>query len=295
MGTKPTNKINSASQDLGELRVAQGVALTDSVTIGRTGREWRLYIEAKKCSVSRDTPSGIDITRRVTDEATVVRDTCEFLRQHAPALYRELYDHLFKLRPVDPNTPYKDEGNTAKRLARFDVKPLEQKDLSFAEDKSEVLEGRGNTSFEVPKIKIRKGHWARDVHDNTGNYTTEKSGDRAELRRTERESDIGSIKEYLKNYRKLARHVSGESLWLATYEPSFRDPYYTCMQLCIGEAQMPSHFLALIHYGIGLHMMYEQSLSWKKRDNPKSVPSALIDSLKDSFDTLARLYREDFC
>jgi hypothetical protein len=66
------------------------------------------------------------------------------------------------------------------------------------------------------------------------------------------------------------------------------------MELCVGELQIPSHFLSLIHYGIGLHFMHEQSLPWDRKLWRNYSHKQLHETLKESFRELARLYREDF-
>jgi hypothetical protein len=252
-------------------------------------------MQARRTTPDRDFPSGIEIKRFVSDESTVVRQTCQFLRQHAPELYKEMYSHLQHLRPVDPNTPWSEDGIIKRRLARIGIEPLRRGERDATSAPRDIKDEGRKAPFTFRMPEIDEGHWAISVHHNPGNYMTTKSGDRKQLCDEELQSDMEAIRNYLSDYRKLAKEVTGRNVWKATYDPSFRDPYYTCMEICIGEAHTPSHFLALVHYGIGLHFMYEQTFEWEKRDNPKSVSPNLIDALKEGFRTLARLYREDFC
>jgi hypothetical protein len=295
MGAKQHNDRKHAASELGALQVPSGTLLTDPISVGRSGREWHLHLQARRTIPNRDCPSGIEIKRFFSDESTVVRQTCQFLRQHAPELYKEIHSHLQHLRPVDPNTPWSEDGITKRRLARLRIEPLLEEERGATKMLKEPQDEGRKAPFTCRMPEIGEGHWAIPVHHNPGNYMTTKSGDRKEMSDEELQSDMEAIKNYLREYKKLAKEVSGRNVWRATYDPSFRDPYYTCMEICIGEARIPSHFLALVHYGIGLHFMYEQTLEWEKRENPKSVSPNLIDALKESFRTLARLYREDFC
>jgi hypothetical protein len=148
-------------------------------------------------------------------------------------------------------------------------------------------------TIRVPEIS--KSHWAYQRHYNAGNYITAGSGEPQALAEAEARSDIRSILTYIERYKDLANEVTGKNLWKATHEPGFRDPYFTCMELCVGEAQVPSHMLALIHYGIGIQMMYELSLPWHPAKRMDETRKQVIETCKDSFRALARLYREDFC
>jgi hypothetical protein len=66
------------------------------------------------------------------------------------------------------------------------------------------------------------------------------------------------------------------------------------MEIVKQEANPPEHFYALIHYGMGLHMLYELSLARKAKDAPTTM-AKLTDVLQRSFKAIARAYRQDFC
>lgn len=295
MGAKQRHDKDPLSSGLDALKVPLGTVLTEPISVGRSGREWRLHLQAHRVAISEDSPSGIEIKRFFSDEVVVIRQTCEFLREHAPSVYKDIYNLLRDVRPVDPNTPWSEDICLKRRMARILVKPAARDEKGTESSGIKTEETRRRAPFTFQDLKIDDDHWSIPVHRNPGNYTTRRSGDPEKLSDWELASDIESIQMYLSEYKKLANDVSGRNVWSATYDPGFRDPYYTCMAICIGEAHLPSHFLALVHYGIGLQFMYERSLEWEKRKNPKSVSSDLIDALKDGFRSLARLYREDFC
>lgn len=263
------------------------IALTDRISIGRTGRAWHLPFDAYLSRTpDRTGRCGIDISTPI--EAVVVRQACEFLRDHVPQTYAPLWAGCRILNPVENQ-----KHPTIKRLARDMVVPQSMPDGH--ELKATDHHGSREAPFTIKVPEISKSHWAYKRHYNVGNYITSRSGDREALATAEARSDITSILSYIERYRDLAKELTGKNLWSATHEPGFRDPYFTCMELSIGEAQVPSHMLALIHYGIGIQMMYELSLPWHP---PKSMDEnrvRVIEACKDGFRALARLYREDFC
>ena len=269
--------------------MAAGTVLTDAISVGRTGREWQLPFEAtfNQANIS-ERSSAIKISKH-SDETTLIRATCEFLRDHAAAEYSVLHRCLAKFRPTQSSFP------EAHREARDAVRPSPPSIVASGSEKrgDKKLPHRAPFTMIMPEIDSQ--HWAYKLHHNVGNYQTEKSGDRITLAQKEVEQDVGAMTYYLKKYQALAESVEGRKLWKATFEPGFRDPYYTCMEICVGEAQIPSHFLSLIHHGIALQMMYELSLPWDKKNIPKSVSAEFIDAFKNTFEALARLYREDFC
>lgn len=105
------------------------------------------------------------------------------------------------------------------------------------EDKN--LPGRAPFTMLIPDIDSE--HWAYKCHYNVGNYQTTKSGDRQTLSQQEVAQDVGAMTYYLKKYHALTESVDGRKLWKATCKFGFRDPCYTCMELCVGEAQIPFH------------------------------------------------------
>ena len=285
-GTTPKSQDpKGAPQD--PTTVPDAVTLTDRTSVGRTGRQWQLPFDA---TLSRTPDSngrrGIDIS--TPQEAIVIKQTCLFLRDHVPETYARMWIALRAVNPVG-NQQHAD----VKRVVREVVVPYPAGEGREAESPQHADNRKAPFIVKVPEIS--KSHWAYKRHYNPGNYITAGSGDPKTLAESEAKSDIRSILSYIEKYRDLAKEVTGKNLWKATHEPGFRDPYFTCMELCVGEAQVPSHMLALIHYGIGVHMMYELSLPWNAPKSMNETRQQLIETCKDSFRALARLYREDFC
>lgn len=289
MGTKQGNENKTANASLSTLSVPNGTVLTERISVGRTGREWHLPFEAifDRTKIS-ERSSAVKVEKYFTEDV-IARMTCEFLRKHAPEVYRALYTELKSYYPTHPKYP------ESHRAARDGVKPFPAASSNAAAttDSKKTLGRQAPFTFEVPKLG--RDHWAYVCHKTLGNYCDEKSGDEKKLKKAEVKQDTESITGYLEAYRELAKDVRGRNLCKATREALTRSPYLTCMELCVGELHIPSHFLAFVHYGIGLQIMYELSMPWDKRDFPKAVPRKLVSALRESFRTIARLYREDFC
>ena len=289
MGAKPSKENGRLAPNGDTARIPDKTVLTDSISKGRTGREWHLPFEAAldRKAISPSS-SAVQIVGYRTED-TVVRLTCEFLRKHTPETYKKLYEQLQSHLPTHPDFP------EARRAARDAVKPSQQSgDIEKTSRVDKELFSK-KASFTITVPELGSDHWAYKRHTNIGNYCTEKSGARQDLMTREGAQDIESIKHYLTCYQALAHEVRGRTLWEATRHAALRDPYLTCMEICVGELQIPSHFLSFVHYGMGLHMMYELSMPWKENAFPKQVPRELISALRESFKSLAQLYREDFC
>jgi hypothetical protein len=151
------------------------------------------------------------------------------------------------------------------------------------------------TPYVLALPKIDEAHWAYARHAQVGHYARPR--DKAEelaAKREEGRLDIAVINDYLKAYRDLAEDISGKNLWRATRHPEDRSPYYTTMEIVKQEANPPEHFYALIHYGMGLHMLYELSLARKPENAPPGM-AKLTGLLQRSFKAIAKAYRQDFC
>jgi hypothetical protein len=286
---EPTNDPTNSREAANRLSLTQGVVITDQISRGSTGRLWHLPFDGTVERESNKSPNASTISISVPIEGVVVRRTCEFLREHSPQLYRNLWSRFKADYPIDPNFPQ------TTRVVREVIHPNQ----SFFQEPTPSPTARdGNAlrkapfSIDIPSIGA--DHWAYQRHLNPGHFITPRSGNLEELSRQEAASDVGSILSYISRYSDLAKDIKGKNLWSATHDPDFRAPYFTCMELCVGELQIPSHFLSLIHYGIGLHFMHEQSLPWDRKLWRNYSHKQLHETLKESFRELARLYREDF-
>jgi hypothetical protein len=140
---------------------------------------------------------------------------------------------------------------------------------------------------------ISPDHWYYKRHFTVGSYRapvalpdSEKVGEVAQ--------DIASLRFYLGRYDSLARETTGQNLFEATTWALFRAPYFSCMEMCIRDLALPSHFLALIHHGIGAHLAIGQPyLSWNHRATSAAEQLCLQKTL-EVFNCLTKLYREDF-
>jgi hypothetical protein len=236
-----------------------------------------------------DAPSG-EITTCVR-HTEIVRQTCIFLRKREPSLYKELWEELRKHKPIHENPLLE------ARQVRDSVPPDvgETARSPAAAPQSETRKELRATPYSLVLPKIDKNHWAYARHAQVGHYARPR--DKAEEQAAKREEgrlDKAVINEYLKAYRDLAEDVSGKHLWRATRHPEDRSPYYTTMEIVKQEANPPEHFYALIHYGMGLHMLYELSLARKAESAPPGMET-LTGLLQQSFKAIAKAYREDFC
>jgi hypothetical protein len=285
----PARGIAGSQEAADRLSQSRGIVITETLSQGATGRLWHLPFEGTLKREDSRAPTGSTISISVPIEGIVVRKTCEFLREHAPGLYRQLWHQCKAAYPIDPNFPQ------TTRIAREIVNPIQSipREARSAEStRDDDILRKAPFSLKTPSIGA--DHWAYQRHLNPGHFITAKSGDLKELSTLEAKSDVRAILEYISRYSELASDIKGKNLWRATHEPDFRSPYFTCMELCIGELQVPSHFLSLIHYGIGLHFMHEQSLPWQRKIWRNYAHKQLHETLKESFRELARLYREDF-
>jgi hypothetical protein len=147
------------------------------------------------------------------------------------------------------------------------------------------------TKVDVPEI--HPDHWYYKRHFTVGSYRapvalpdSEKEGEVAQ--------DIASLLYYLESYDALARETNGQKLFEATTWALFKAPYFSCMEMCIRDLALPSHFLALIHYGIGAHIAIGQPyLSWNHRTTSPEE-QACLQTTQEVFNLVANLYRADF-
>lgn len=149
------------------------------------------------------------------------------------------------------------------------------------------------TRVVVPKLNDK--HWAWSRHYELGHGVSSQlfeplPGENETQARTREElmsrekssearSDLGSIAYYLSKYDNLARSYSAENLYSAVAGASLTSVYQTGMELCFRDLDLPSHFLSLVHYGMGVEFVV--------RGQP-SPEATLVLSL------LVSLYLEDF-
>lgn len=214
-----------------------------------------------------------------------------FLRKRAPSLYKELWEELQRQKPTLENPLLET------RRVRDSVPPddaVGERSPTTA-PRSEARKELRATPYSLALPKIDKKHWAYARHAQVGHYARPRNkAEEVAAKREEGKLDKAVINEYLKAYRDLAAEMSGKNLWRATRHPEDRSPYYTTMEIVKQEANPPEHFYALIHYGMGLHMLYELSLA-RKPDKAPPAMAKLTGLLQQSFKVIAQAYRQDFC
>lgn len=216
-------------------------------------------------------------------EEQSIRAACEFALKNAP---EHLNDFLTALKQVYSG------WQTQTALDLLSGNPSHTPKYK-QQDPVETSE-RAPRHVEVPDIPT--SHWAYDRHFNPGNginyHLTEEAWNRAS--HDEASSDVASILSYISRYNELAHAYQPSALRDAVFFGSFRAPYSTCMQICIMELKLPSHFLALVHYGLGFQFLSGNSLGYW---GPKSA-AGLTDpperrlAEKTAFETSDRLFAE---
>ena len=235
---------------------------------GATERVWSMpYALERSASMDLTDP----MLQANIREATCIQNTISFLGAHAPSVLRAWIDGMQgKLdEPYEPLIRTALEYNHAVQPheVRFDASPPP-------------------APHEVTLPNLNEDHWAYQRHFNPGRQRNS-FDDYDEVSRDEVRQDIGSIRRYLQEYDRLAKRYTGEQLYEATDTPKFTDPYYTCIDVCVFDCKLPSHFLALIHYGIGLQFLWRTGTTSAHRRLGE-------DTIMPLFDALTSLYVEDF-
>lgn len=235
---------------------------------GSTGRVWSMPYALERGSSMDPSDPMLQVNIR---EGTCIKATISFLGTHAPAPLRawadgmrgaldERYEALIQTALEYPHAPRSHD-------VRYDAHPVA-------------------APHEVALPHLTEEHWAYQRHFNPGRQRNF-FDDYDEVSKAEVRQDIGSIRRYLREYDSLARSYTGAQLFEATDTPKFTDPYYTCIDLCVFDCKVPSHFLALIHYGIGLQFLWRMGTTRDARRHGE-------ETILPVFDALARLYVEDF-
>ena len=235
---------------------------------GATGRVWAMpYALHRSASMDPADPM-LQVHIR---EGACIQETIAFLGAHAQAPLQawidgmqgklhESYEPLIRAALEYKRAPQTHE-------VRYDAQPVA-------------------APHEVIIPQLTEQHWAYQRHFNPGrqrnSFDEYNAASRDEVRQ-----DIGSIRRYLQEYARLATTYSGAQLFDATDTPKFTDPYYTCIDLCVFDCKLPSHFLALIHYGIGLQFLWRTGSTRVDRRYGE-------DTIMPLFEALTTLYVEDF-
>lgn len=260
------------------LRVPPVDEYIQSATIGTTGRVWILPFQALSVEYS-SIPIFVG-----SSEMSTAANTTEFLALHAPDDLANLRDELKRFR----RTPRGEWLNATHRVL---IDPDSCAHLvSPIQRTPRPPEAPPPAHISTPTIT--PDHWYYRRHFNPGSYTAPTHHpERSSI--NEVEQDISSLTYYMNAYNTLARQPSGKNLFAATLGAEYRAPYYSCMQLC-GELRVPGHFLAMVHHGIGVHMVIGQAFKFGHQHNPSPEQESLRRIADTIFDRIVTFYREDF-
>jgi hypothetical protein len=262
--------------------------VAESFTLGDTGRVWKVPFGMVAPEPFK---FGDDSIQMYVNDIEVMIAAAEFLQRYKPDLLASLVQNL-------PNKHDDRPSLIANHAIRTAAERTDQERSAAVK-----LQERAPRTLGVPTIS--EDHWAYKVHYNAGNGVNNLGSD-AEIEgysRFEAETDTGAALDYIRAYAKLAKDYTGENLRDAVLCAAFRDPYYTCMEICLLELKLPSHFIALIHYGIGVYKLTGSRISSPLDEmsdgemNPSDVRAreqALHKDMKSAFECLTQMYLEDF-
>jgi len=225
-------------------------------------------------------------------EKGAIRAACEFALKYAPA---QLHDFISSLQVFQSGWQLQ-AGLSA--VAGTDTDTPQYK-------KQTPVESHEKAPRDIDIPSISDTNWAYKRHFSPGHgigypLTDEQ---RIAASHAEASSDVSSILSYISRYKTLAQRYDSTSLRDAVFFGSFRDPYKTCMQICIMDIKLPLHFVALIHYGLGFHFLSENGLGgWSDRSAALAIFSpegrlqrkAAFGAGDRLFSELVKLYVEDF-
>jgi hypothetical protein len=274
----PLTTATGREPETGPLQVPPVDEYIQSSTTGASGRLWILPFQALSVEYS-SIPIFVG-----SSEMSTAANTRDFLALHAPADLANLRDELEKFLRT-PN------GEWLTATHRMLIDPERCAHLvSPIQRTPRPPESPPPSRIATPTIT--PDHWYYRRHFNPGSYTAPiKHPERASI--NEVEQDISSLTHYMNAYDTLAQHPSGTNLFAATLGAEYRAPYYSCMQLC-AELGIPGHFLAMIHHGIGVHMLIGQGLTFDRRHDLTPEQESLCRSADTIFERVVTLYKEDF-
>ena len=256
--------------------------LVDRATLGASGRLWTLPFDA----VTYGDLRSVTFSGPVERDCAIV--TCDFLKSADPKLFEEWRTAFIK--HSQTRSLHTSGSPHTGCLVDPSMRRTERLLLSTP---THVCANPPPPPDKVDVPNISPEHWYYKRHFTVGSYRAPVHTPDSE-KIDEVAQDIASLHFYLKRYDLLAHEMTGQRLFEATTWAVFKSPYYSCMEMCIRDLGLPSHFLALIHHGIGAHIAIGQPyLSWDHK--AKTVEeSHFLHKTHETFDLLAKLYREDF-
>lgn len=274
----PSITATGPEPDTGRLQVPPVDEYIQSATSGASGRVWFLPFQALSVAYS-SIPIFVG-----SSEMSTAANTRDFLARHAPDDLANLRDELIRFL----RTPSGEWLNATHRML---INPDSCAHLvSPIERTPRPPETPPPAHISTPTIT--PDHWYYKRHFNPGSYTAPTHHpERSSI--NEVEQDISSLIHYMNAYDALARQPSKKNLFAATLGAEYRAPYYSCMQLC-GELGVPGHFLAMIHHGIGIHLLIGQAFKSGDQKNQSPEQESLRRVTDTIFERVVTFYREDF-
>lgn len=258
----PQNAPTAAQSDAGELAMPFVPRFQDipQHSAGVTDRVWSLPFEMK---YGAHHPNESSMLHFWPTNTAAIRNTLRFLVHHAPETLEPFMSFMAEREPRTFSwmSQYIDEEKKAG--------PIMSADITRSPHDAP-------RSFKLPTLNDK--HWAYQAHYELG-HGVSAYDDFEKACRSEALSDLGVMTWYIERYNALAKEYTGQALDVATGGAQFRDPYRTCMQICLKDMEMPPHFIALIHYGIGTFM-----LTW----------GCHKEMTRPIYERLVAMYTEDF-
>ena len=274
----PSTTATGPKPETGPLQVPPVDEFIQSATVGTTGRVWILPFQALSVEYSA-IPIFVG-----SSEMSTAANTRDFLALHAPDELADLRDEFQKF----IRTPHGEWLNATHRML---IDPDGCAHLMCPLQRTPRPPEYPPPS-QVSTPTITPDHWYYRRHFNPGSYAAPTHHpERSSI--NEVEQDISSLTHYMNAYDTLARQLSGKHLFAATLGAEYRTPYYSCMQMC-GELGVPGHFLAMIHHGIGIHMLIGQGFTFGRQHDLTSDQESLRRMADKMFEKVVTLYKEDF-
>lgn len=268
-----------------EASLPRFTSLVDRATLGASGRIWTLPFDALTYNDSHL------VSFTGPNERDCVALTCKLLRPANPTLHEEwrtaFIEHIKERRA---------------RITSASVSPSSECLINSTDHSKLVtllpLRANVRVSPEAPPHhveapEIHADHWYYKRHFTHGSYTAPVAMPDSE-KLSEVTQDISSLRYYLNAYDRLARETTGQHLFEATTWALFKAPYFSCMEMCIRDLKLPSHFLAFIHYGIGTHLAIGQPYLLWNQTTATTEEARCLAKTQEVFNLLAKLYTEDF-
>ena len=265
MGQKQHASQNSpdvAPPDAGSLKMpfVPRIELLPQHIAGATGRVWSMPFEMQWGAVHQNESPKLTF---FANNTPVIRNTLRFLVHNAPDALEPFMAFMGEKEP-----------RTFSWMSQYLKEEKDAGAITTADAARVPISAP--RSFALPALD--EHHWAYRMHYEIGHGVSIPDNFESDCRR-EALSDLGAMSWYIERYNELAKQYTGRALERATDGAQFRDPYYTCMQICFKDMEIPPHFMALVHYGIGTFM-----LTWGCH---KEVTRPL-------YDRLVSMYTEDF-